>query len=68
LRPQLVELCEGNEFVFKCTEAQAEFYFFKFGKDAEILEPEELRNKLANMYDEALRMYMKNKQDEREVI
>lgn len=57
LRPMLVERHEGNIFVFQCTTAQAEFYFFKFGKDAEILLPAELRAKFIKMYADARDVY-----------
>ena len=57
LRPTLVEEQEGNIFVFRCTNAQAEFYFFKFGKDAEILFPAELREKFKSMYQSAADIY-----------
>ena len=59
LRPTLVEKQEGNVFVFRCTNAQAEFYFFKFGKDAEILFPAELREKFKSMYQKAANIYNK---------
>lgn len=57
LRPTLVEEQEGNVFVFRCTSAQAEFYFFKFGEDAEILFPAELREKFKSMYQRAANIY-----------
>lgn len=56
LRPVLVRR-EGERFVFQCTQAQAEFYFFKFGADAQILEPAELRKKCRAMYEKAAGMY-----------
>lgn len=56
LRPVLVRR-EEDRFVFQCTLAQAEFYFFKFGKDAEILRPEPLREKVKTMYEEAAKAY-----------
>ena len=57
LRPVLIEKKSDNTFLFQCTTAQAEFYFFKFGKDAEILSPSFLRNKFTKMYESALITY-----------
>lgn len=57
LRPMQIGEPDGDEYVFRCTEAQAEFYFFKFGKDAEILQPEDLRQRMATMYKYAAEMY-----------
>lgn len=56
LRPALVRQQE-NIFVFQCTSAQAQFYFFKFGEDAEILRPEGLREKFKAMYERAALVY-----------
>lgn len=58
LRPTLTEKCSENVFVFHCTAAQAEFYFFKFGKDAEILEPQHLRDKILSLYEKAAAAYI----------
>ena len=57
LRPTLIEKRNGNVFVFCCTNSQAEFYFFKFGEDAEILFPIELRKKFKSMYQKAANIY-----------
>ena len=57
LRPILVEKKSDNVFLFQCTTAQAEFYFFKFGKDAEILSPSFLRSKFFEMYLAAQNAY-----------
>ena len=57
LRPSPVEVRNGNEYVFRCTPAQAEFYFVKFGKDAYIKEPEDLHRKMLNIYHEAYKVY-----------
>lgn len=56
LRPALARR-EGERFVFQCTEAQAEFYFFKFGKDAQIVRPLRLREKFQAMYEAAAGAY-----------
>jgi hypothetical protein len=60
LRPAFIEKREGNTLVLRCTPAQAEFYFFKFGKDAEILRPASLRDKFASMYENAANTYAEN--------
>lgn len=57
LRPAQVGEPEGDEYVFRCTKTQAEFYFFKFGENAEILQPEDLRQRMATMYENAAEMY-----------
>lgn len=62
LRPTLIEKSGEDVFVFQCTQAQAEFYFFKFGEDAEIIRPERLRTKMATMYDRATEMYRRDSQ------
>ena len=56
LRPAFIRRQE-NIYVFQCTEAQAQFYFFKFGEDAEILQPEALREKFKTMYERAASVY-----------
>ena len=57
LRPPLVRT-EDDVYVFQCTTAQAEFYFFKFGKDAEILLPTNLRERFKSMYEAAANTYI----------
>lgn len=59
LRPQFYEKSKADECVynFKCTEVQAINYFFKFARDVEILEPEDLREKFVKRYSEALTNY-----------
>lgn len=59
LRPTRVREQE-DVFVFQCTAAQAEFYFFKFGADAEIILPVSLREKLKSMYEQAASAYESN--------
>lgn len=56
LRPAVAET-HGEVLTFRCTPAQAEFYFWKFGSDAEILEPKWLRDKFRDMYRSALAVY-----------
>lgn len=57
LRPRLIRK-QGDIYVFQCTTAQAEFYFFKFGGDAEILLPIELRERFKSMYKAAANTYI----------
>lgn len=57
LRPPLVRT-EDDVYVFQCTAAQAEFYFFKFGKDGEILHPIDLRERFKSMYEAAANTYI----------
>jgi predicted DNA-binding transcriptional regulator YafY len=47
----------GDVYTFNCTEAQAQFYFFKFGADAEILKPASLRSRFKDLYRKASQEY-----------
>lgn len=47
----------GNEYVFSCTLKQAEYYFFKFGGDAEVLSPPKLRTRFQKLYEQATSVY-----------
>lgn len=57
LRPTTIEKISDDTFVFNCTVAQAQFYFFKFGEDAEIISPAFLREKFLAMYNAAAENY-----------
>lgn len=57
LRPKYTRIEEDNVFVFDCSFKQIEFYFLKFGKEAEIISPLELREKFKNTYLEAYELY-----------
>ena len=46
-----------THIVFKCTEAQAINYFFKFGSLIEIISPNDVRTKFINRYKEGLEIY-----------
>lgn len=59
LRPN-VKNKYGNKYEFYCTEAQASYYFFKFGVDAKIIEPGSLRKEFAIKYNSAAKIYLKN--------
>lgn len=48
---------KDNVYVFHCTQRQAEYYFFKFGEDAEILSPAGLRTRFKTLYRNAISIY-----------
>jgi len=50
---------DDDMYVFHCSEAQAENYFFKFGANIEIVEPATLRDKFKEMYQNASSVYKK---------
>ena len=47
-------------YAFSCTPIQVQFYFFKFGADAEVLSPPELRERFTGEYEKALAVYKKS--------
>ena len=59
LRPQFYEIdpLDNHIYIFDCTETQAINYFFKFGQDAIILEPQSLANTFKTKYEKALNSY-----------
>ena len=61
LRPsfisRMMESSGAWVYEFNCTQAQAQFYFFKFGADAEILCPSDLRLRFCRQYGKALSIY-----------
>lgn len=60
-RPEKIESIKtpSNDeiYVFHCTPQQIFNYFFSFGKEAEIISPEHLRNRFRNTYEHALHVY-----------
>ena len=54
-RPTAVSHSDEHILTFQCTERQAFNYFVSFGKDAEIIKPDSLKNELQNFYRAALR-------------
>ncbi len=59
LRPTVYTKIDTNRYIFHCTEMQALHYFFKFGRDVQILSPEHLRERFISYYREALAAYEK---------
>lgn len=58
LRPTASKIINKHDFLFKTTETQIEFYFLKFGPDAEVIHPESLRNKFRETYLSAYNKYL----------
>lgn len=57
-RPEKIEsLSNDDVYVFDCTQQQIFNYFFSFGSDAEIISPENLRNRFKNTHEKALNKY-----------
>lgn len=63
LRPMYTakNISEGEQIIYKfdCTVDQAENYFFKFGHNVKILEPEYLAEKFERKYSSAAKIYQK---------
>ena len=57
LRPRYSEIRDNNIYVFFCTKDQLEFFFFKFGKDAVIIEPKSLAEEFKRKYEDAAKAY-----------
>jgi predicted DNA-binding transcriptional regulator YafY len=47
----------GAVYRFRCTRVQADYYFFKFGAEAHVLEPVELGREFAERYRRAAEAY-----------
>lgn len=56
-RPIHVAKEDDNIYVFHCSERQALYFFFRFAGDAEIIEPQSLRDKFRDMYRTGLSNY-----------
>lgn len=57
LRPA-PDVIDGNGiYHFSCTQSQIIYYFFKFGAHAEIIGPENLRDKFVQQYIDAIKIY-----------
>ena len=58
-RPEKIESLSFDDiYVFNCTQQQIFNYFFPFGADAEIISPENLRNRFKNAHEKALEKYI----------
>lgn len=57
MRPKYFDKLDSNTYLFKCSEVHAMNYFFKFGREVQIIEPIELRNKFIKRYEDALNKY-----------
>ncbi len=66
LRPDYVSIrpvdevnCNSKDAIYRfhCTERQAEYYFFRFGRDAQILFPNHLRERFIALYKDTLLRY-----------
>ena len=61
LRPPFISQTGNSDgtwiYDFNCTQAQAQFYFFKFGAEAEILFPDNLRRLFSDDYKRANMLY-----------
>lgn len=56
LRPQYINK-SGSVYEFSCSERQADNYFFKFGHNVRVLEPERLAAKFQRKYENAAKKY-----------
>lgn len=61
-RPRNISFDEQDEHIihFKATLLQTFMYFFKFGSDAQILEPQKYREHFFNQYEKAFKLYSQN--------
>lgn len=61
LRPNIVDVEKENGdtwvYTFDCSQLQAEYYFFKFGSKAEVLEPVSLRNRFVYLFESSVNIY-----------
>lgn len=57
MRPMYIEKIDEHTYTFRCPKNQFQFYFFKFGSDAEVLSPPDVREQFKTMYLNALDIY-----------
>ena len=55
-RPAVTSI-DGNKYTFDWPEMQLEDYFRRFGKEAIVMRPKSLKNRLHNYYESALEAY-----------
>ena len=59
LRPQFTAISKDRHtYTFNCTLLQIEYYFFKFGTDAIIISPYEIKTRFQSMYSLAAEKYL----------
>ncbi len=63
LRPKYTSRTDDNIYTFHITPMQAEFYFFKFGSDAKILQPTGLRETFRRGYEKAFHRYAGDREE-----
>lgn len=58
-RPKISEIIDAENRIYKffCPYSQALYYFYKFGSDIEIVEPQKLRNKFIQILENSLKIY-----------
>lgn len=58
LRPKYEKIEEdGHVYTFLCSKRQIEYYFLKFGQDAVIISPEDLKKSFLDSYEKAVNAY-----------
>lgn len=57
-RPQFTAIENGDIYCFHCTLRQAEYYFVKFGRDAQVLSPPPLAERMRAWHRQALENYL----------
>ncbi len=60
MRPSFYEIDENDKhiYIFYCTQLRAEHYFSRFGKDAYIIEPKSLHDKIQLFYENGSKKYL----------
>ena len=57
MRPNFIDIIDGDKYVFNCSIDQIKFYFLNFGSSAKVLEPESLARSFYGFYKYALSRY-----------
>ena len=52
-----VERIDGDLYYFRCSRTQLEFYFRRFGKDAVVLKPQQIKDDITEFFKEAYLTY-----------
>jgi hypothetical protein len=56
-KPQHIRIEHGDTYVFSCSRRQFTTFFFRFGADAVVLEPESIRKQFESKYKKAFDVY-----------